>query len=421
MSTAAPKPSLAPVSSLDPLDRVRRAHVAIIRHRNWCRFAGILSYGETRIGNCPTAQTDGKHVTYNPEFIASLTEPQLRFVVLHEAMHKAFRHLTMWRPLMQENAELANVAMDYFINTTLVHENANDSFLAMPPIGVPSEPKYLGWNVKRIYDDLKQQQQQQPQQPQQGGGKGSGNDKSKGKGKPELPQPHDSHDWEAAKEHAPDEAAAEQQAKEIAEALRQGEAMARKRGDGSGDRNALFDEVLQPQVDWREQLRDFATQAMSTRDESSWRRPHRRYLADDVYMPSYFGVSIDDAVIGFDTSGSCFGTATMTRFVSELQGIVAAVQPKRVHVICWDTSVVSHQLFEGATFAVADLKPKGGGGTRGDVLFDYLREKGITPACIIQFTDGYVGAWGHTSTPTLWAITTDHINAPFGTTIHIKE
>ena len=65
------------------------------------------------------------------------------------------------------------------------------------------------------------------------------------------------------------------------------------------------------------------------------------------------------------------------------------------------------------------LKVKGGGGTDGSVLFDYLRDKGIKPDAIVQFTDGYVGEWGHTDVPTLWAITTE-LSAPFGTSIHLN-
>jgi len=68
---------------------------------------------------------------------------------------------------------------------------------------------------------------------------------------------------------------------------------------------------------------------------------------------------------------------------------------------------------------VQDLKPKGGGGTDGSVLFDYIKEKRMTPQAIVQFTDGYVGDWGSTTVPTLWAITSDMV-APFGTTIHIE-
>ena len=76
------------------------------------------------------------------------------------------------------------------------------------------------------------------------------------------------------------------------------------------------------------------------------------------------------------------------------------------------------QTFEDGQFAVQELKPKGGGGTNGSVLFDYLRSNNINPTAIVQFTDGYVGNWGTSSWPTLWAVTSDK-KAPFGTTIKL--
>lgn len=51
-------------------------------------------------------------------------------------------------------------------------------------------------------------------------------------------------------------------------------------------------------------------------------------------------------------------------------------------------------------------------------MFDYLKEKNLSPQAIVQFTDGYVGDWGRTTIPTLWAVTSN-LTAPFGTTIHL--
>jgi CheY-like chemotaxis protein len=132
------------------------------------------------------------------------------------------------------------------------------------------------------------------------------------------------------------------------------------------------------------------------------------------------GTKMNELVIGFDTSGSCFGGHEMTRFVSEIRTILEDVKPAKTHVIYWDTKVAGHQVFEDGQFAVQSLKPKGGGGTDGSVLFDYLRDKRIAPQAIVQFTDGYVGSWGNSDCPTLWAITTN-IRAPYGTTIQIGD
>jgi predicted metal-dependent peptidase len=136
-------------------------------------------------------------------------------------------------------------------------------------------------------------------------------------------------------------------------------------------------------------------------------------------MPTMMGVTLRELVVGFDTSGSIFGGNEMTRFVTEIATIIEQVKPSKVHVIYWDTAIAGHQTFEDGQFAVQDLKPKGGGGTDGAVLFDYLRKQKLKPDAIVQFTDGYVGSWGKTDVPTLWVITTD-IKAPFGTTIQLE-
>jgi predicted metal-dependent peptidase len=389
---------------MEVIDRIRKAHIAIMQHKKACVYAGVLACGKVEVTtDVPTAATNGWDVRYNPEFIKQhmSTDPELRFLVLHEATHKAFRHLHTWQDLHEEDPQLANVAADYFVNLALQDMDEGEGFIKMPKLGIQPEPKYRGWSVKQIFEDLKKEQEEGGQ-----GGEGDG---------------MDSHDWDDAKsgdEQAQKEAEARGQ--EIARAIRQGEILRRKlAGKGTGMADGVFGELLAPKVDWRKVLREFVQETCQGRDESSWRRPNRRYIADDIYMPSMVGVTMTELVIGFDTSGSCFGTDEMTRFVSEIATIIEQVKPSKVHVIYWDTSVVGHQTFEGGQIAVQDLKPQGGGGTDGSVLFDYLKKERITPQAIVQFTDGYVGDWGNTTVPTLWAITS-HMVAPFGSTIHIE-
>lgn len=391
---------------MEALDRIRKSHIKIMQHKKACAYAGVLACGKVEVTtDIPTAATNGWDVKYNPDFIKKFlsTDEELRFVVLHEATHKAYRHLHTWQDLHDEDPHLANVAADYFVNGALMDMDDGEGFIKMPSVGIKPDPKYRGWSVKQIFDDLKKQQKEQGGQGGQGDGDG-----------------FDDHDWADAKpgdEQAQKEAEARGQ--EIARAIRQGEILRRKlAGRGAGGMDGVFGELLAPKVDWRKALREFVQEMCQGRDESSWRRPNRRYLAEDIYMPSMQGITMTELVIGFDTSGSCFGGAEMTRFVSEITTIIEQVKPSKVHVIYWDTEVAGHQTFEDGQFAVQDLKPQGGGGTDGSVLFDYLKEKRMTPQAIVQFTDGYVGNWGQTNVPTLWAITSDMV-APFGTTIHI--
>lgn len=386
-------------------DRIKKSHVSIMRHKQFCAYAGILACGKVIMTDkIPTACTDGWDVSYNPAFVDSMSEPELNLLVLHEATHKAYRHLHIWQVLWKEDSRLANIAMDHFVNLSLMDTNAGADFLKMPKAGIQPEPKYRGWAVSRIFDDLKANP---PPQPPNGPSGSSG----------EPQDGVDSHEWGKAEQG--DAAEEAKQAEEIQRAMRQGEMVRRKmQGKGSGGADGVFGDLLTPKVDWRKVLRDFITETCAGRDESSWRKPNRRFLAEDVYMPSMVGTTMTELVIGFDTSGSCFGGDEMTRFVSEIATIIGDIKPSKCRVIYWDTKVTGEQVFEDGTFAVHNLQPKGGGGTDGSVLFDYLREHRISPDAIVQFSDGYVGDWGRSDWPTLWALTSD-MQAPYGTTIRL--
>jgi predicted metal-dependent peptidase len=387
-------------------DRVKRAHISIMQHKKFCAFSGILACGKVTVSDVvPTAATDGWNVVYNPKFVEANmpTDPELRFLVLHEATHKAYRHMVTWRKLHEENAMLANVAADHFVNLHLQDTDAGEGFIKMPKLGIQPDPKYRGWSVAMIYQDLKKQLEQQQQQPQGGDGEGM-----------------DEHDWDSNEANG-DPAKEQAQADEIQRAIRQGEIMRKKMaGKGAGSEDGVFGDLMAPKIDWRKLLREFVTEYCAGRDESSWRKPNRRYLSQDIYMPTMVGTTITRLVVGIDTSGSIWGSPEMDQFAAELRKIVEDVKPQLLDVIYWDTEVAGHQTFEDGQFAIQNLKPKGGGGTDGSVLFKYLSENQIKPDAIVQLTDGYVGDWGSTDVPTLWGITTNGISAPFGVTIHIE-
>ncbi len=391
-------------------DRIKKAHISIMQHKQFCAYSGVLACGKVIVNDSvPTAATDGWDVRYNPEFIETHapTDPELRFLILHEATHKAYRHMATWKALHEQNPRMANVAADYFVNLVLQDTDAGNGFIKMLKVGVPPDPKYRGWSVQMIYADLMKQAKEQ-------GGAGGDNpdDPDDGAG-------FDQHDWDGNPANG-DPAKEQAQANEIQRAIRQGEIMRKKlAGKGAGQEDGLFGDLMAPKIDWKKVLREFITETCAGRDESSWRKPNRRYLGMDIYMPSMVGTTMTELVIGFDTSGSIFGGNEMTRFVSEIKTIVEDVKPSKVHVIYWDTEVAGHQTFEDGQFAVQDLRIKGGGGTDGSVLFDYLRDKNLNPQAIVQFTDGYVGDWGRSDVPTLWAVTSD-LQSPWGTTIKVE-
>ena len=386
--------------------RLSKVKISIMRNPKFALWSGLMTVGKTTVeDDHPSASTNGRDERYGREFIKSLDDKELAFVVLHEVMHKAYKHLTTWKKLYDENAQLANAACDYVINLQLLDMDKGQVVIAMPmrdgkPMGLVDE-KYRGLNAKQVFDLLKQEQDENP---------------SAGEGG------FDEHDWEGAKELSE----AEKQAleKEIDQALRQGMvAHAKQNGKSMSDMEREFGELTEPEVDWREQLREFVTATCSAKDASSWRRVNRRYLGSDVYMPSLIGERVGHLVIGVDTSGS-IGGAELNDFMSEVKGVADLVHPEKVDLIYWGSSVVQHEEYGANELdnLIESTQPKGGGGTDPDCMAQYLKEKNIKPEAVIVLTDGYVPNWGFGwESPTLWVVANNRgATADNGKTIHIK-
>jgi predicted metal-dependent peptidase len=195
-------------------------------------------------------------------------------------------------------------------------------------------------------------------------------------------------------------------------------------GKGGGGLNRELEDLMHPEVDWKEVLKEFVRSTCNAKDASSWRRVNRRFLGSDMYMPTLIGEKVGHLVIGIDTSGSV-GGKELSEFLSEVQGIAEEVHPEKVDLIYWDGAVAGHEEYDGNTVSniVSSTQPKGGGGTDPTCVMHYLKENAIRPEAIIMLTDGYIGNWGDEwDAPILWTIVRNSKTyAPVGKTIHIKE
>ena len=392
--------------------KLKKVKIDLMRNPKFALWSGIMMVGKTSVvEGIPTACTNGRDEMYGLEFITKLDHKALGFVILHENLHKAFRHLTTWFKLYKEDHKLANMACDYVINLMLVDMDVGETVIAFPRtadgerIGL-YDVRFKGMHTKQVFDILKQEKEE--------GGEGEG-----GEG-------FDEHDWEGAAEISGEDK--KELEREIDQALRQGIIADQKmNGKGGGGLSRELGELLQPQIDWREALREFVSSFCNAKDTSSWRRVNRRMLAQDVYMPSLVGEKVGHIVVGIDTSGS-IGVQELNTFLSEVKSIVEDVHPDALDLIYWDGAVAGHEVYDMATMSnlVSSTKPMGGGGTDPTCMMHYLKEKNIKPECIIQLTDGYIGNWGDQwEAPILWVITESNYNSnkivsPVGKTVHIK-
>jgi predicted metal-dependent peptidase len=101
--------------------RLSKAVVDIMGNPKYIALAGVLMIGDRSVDDkVKTACTNGRDEKYGRAFIETLSDAELRFLVLHECYHKLYRHLTTWRHLYDKNAQLANAACDYVINLKLM-------------------------------------------------------------------------------------------------------------------------------------------------------------------------------------------------------------------------------------------------------------------------------------------------------------
>lgn len=391
--------------------RIERAHVRLMQSPSFCLFSGVFMVGKVTVIDKPiTARTNGRDVEYGRTFVDNLSDKELAFVVVHEAMHKSYRHLTVWSHL--PNRRVANYAMDYVINLQICDTDYSEKEVSMPRdratgqlIGLLDE-KYRGMDTKQVYDLLIEESEDGDDGDEDGDGDGDGGSGGDG-GDGQADRPSeclDEHDWEGAKNLSQEEK--EELDREIDSALREGAILA---GKMNGDVPRGIDEILHPKIDWREALRDFIKMATKGGDESTWRRPNRRYLGNDIIMPSAQTLKAECFAVGIDVSGSTH--SIMPRFMGELASICSEIPPEKLELMYWDSSVERHETYSGGEMEtlLSTTRPVGGGGTDPDCVAHYMREKQMTPQCLIMLTDGYffshrADSWAPINVPILWCV-----------------
>lgn len=368
--------------------RIERTHVQLMKHRNFCLFSGLFMVGRVSVDDdLETACTNGVDVRYGRQFVDRLNDKQLAFLILHETMHKAYRHLVVWESLHRKDSMVANAACDYVINLQIQDYDPNHEMTEMPVdkngevMGLIDE-KYRGMDSAQVFKLIYEEN----------GGGGSG-----GKG-------FDDHDWDGAKEATAEEK--EKVAKEIESALRQGSILAGKMG---GNVSRELQDLLTPKVDWKEALRDFVKTTTQGKDQTTWKRLHKRYIGMDIIMPSSYDEKVGSIVVGVDTSGS-IGGEELAQFLGEVKSICDEVSPEKIDLLYWDTEVAGHETYQGTELCnlVESTQAKGGGGTDPDCVPAYMKKEDLKPECVIMLTDGYLGSdkakWSEITMPTMWCI-----------------
>jgi predicted metal-dependent peptidase len=391
-------------------DRIERAYFKIMRHSNFCAWAGLLYVGKWELDdNIPTACVDMQNnVKYGTDFMAGFkqeggTDLYVNFVILHEQGHKAFLHTTQGQDMFKENPQLANIAADYVVNLALFDTDPEEKFQRMPRDAQGKreywfDEKYRGWSMREIFNDLKKQAKKigMPQ------GTGKGMDEHQAGEGDNAPTPEEQ----------------EQIKKQVENALRQGQYIASKMG-GKGARRLVGD-VLAPKVDWREEMMQFLQDSFTGDDYSTWRKPMRRFVGMDTYLPTTYSEELGELVAAVDTSMST-GEKETVAWTSEIFHLCRIVRPSKLRLLYWGSEIVGEEIYTPDMYdtMLSTTKPVCGGGTTVHPVAEYVKKHKDVQAAII-LTDGELyDGFGEWSVPTLWVIT-GRSTSPVGKTIRME-
>lgn len=392
-----------------------------------------------------TAATNGAWVKYAAEFTATVSDPQLFGLVLHESMHVILMH--MWRR-GDRHPGLWNYANDGIINKYI-----RDRGYELPEGGVHIKWVTDQMDSEEVYRRCKDELPEPPPPPPGGegddegddtgsGGDGDdgdpGDDDGSGGGGNEMgaddpssgggggaPQPGgDGNDGiprggfgnSGDLLDAEDEATkADLEATIVAAAQ-----MAKQCGQGSALVDRILDTIGKPTVAWDDALRDMLNAV--ARGDFSYRRLAKRYLWQNVAMPAMYEDSLGGLLVGFDTSGSV-SQAEANQIAAEITAIANDLQPEFVEVVYCDARITKIERFEQGEDV--KLAPNGGGGTAFEPVFDYLENSEEDFAGMIYFTDmcANLSRLRQPEIPMIWANTCDYgksVEVPFGIVVNVE-
>lgn len=356
-------------------------------------FSTIACHLETQLNwGIPTACTDGKSIYYNPSFVNSLKDEELVFLVAHECLHPLSKHHVR---MGGRNKNRSNEAMDLAINQILRDSGyalTDGALLPGMRVGGKVVPRYAklppNESFEKYYSLL-------PDEPR-------GDDWNVGG----VTQPGDGSD-----------AACQESDAAWSVKIAQAAALARKMGTLPGSLEKLLGDIMNPQVDWRQVLREFLIN--NAKNDQTWCPPNRRFVHADMYLPSLRGVEIGDVVVAIDTSGSVW--SVVDKFASEIYGIVSAVRCK-LWIMYADAAVHKVDEWEPDD-GEPEIKPVGGGGTSHKPVFRWVAENDVNPCCMICLTDCETDYPAEEPPyPVLWVrVGGGGTTPPFGQIIDIKE
>jgi len=421
----------------------------------------------------PYGATDGRTLLLNKEGIAKLCrQPDpaglIAFLLVHEALHGLLGHC--WRLAALPDPKTGNYAADYVVNAMIAMRNRELKRVVFPFIeGVLLDEQLSGdKSVEQLYRELskpepKQETQQSnepqpdatepqpdatepdtdpdssPSSPADGGDAGpdgadpdpngtaaeggacgaSDKDDSDlsdfvGKGSADCLEPT----LEEGETY--DEVV--QKVEEDNERILVADTIDRKTSSDSGKtgQRVAAQRTVSSALDWCALLREW----MFKTQRAGWDSPfnHAVFSTTRLACAGRRSRASGTIVLALDTSGS-IGAATYTKFLQQAQSILEELKPEQLVLLS-----VSHRVCDALLLQSGDHVPpslNGGGGTKFQPAFDWLRDNYIEPDVMVYLTDGWspdLRSLQPPDYPLLWLSTSrNRADYPVGEVIEITD
>ena len=381
-----------------------------------------------------TACTDGVRITFGIDFLDSLSDSELDFVMMHEILHVVLQHCFRGDV---EDPEAYNIAADIVVNSNIMLENGmKASSITLSKYGIamhvaPDGKEGHEYTAEQVYAMLPKNLNKKGNNKSPGSADGrakKGNNKSPGsavgRAKKEISKEQhqpvrvwdDHSQWGKYEEDDTPRDVWVKRFEDAAEAIKIRDP-SNARGLLPAFAERILKELKKSQTDWRTILNDFIQEEVV---DYSFAPPDRRFDDSPFFLPDFNGKEdrVEDTLLMIDTSGSMSDDMIAAAY-SEVKGAIDQFNGKlKGWLGFFDAAIIKPQPFSDENeFKI--IKPAGGGGTDFQIIFEYVfhHMSDKLPASIIILSDGYAPfpleklAGG---IPVLWLLNNEEVNPPWG-------
>ena len=442
-------------------------------------FYGVLLMHMTMTldEECETASTDGKRMYFCPDFLDTVSDAELEFVMMHEVLHCALLHCTRRH---DRDPYLFNIACDIVVNSNILAScNMDPTRITLEEYGemmhrTPDGQEGYLFTAEQVYEMLLDEVKKHPtsslsggssQQTQGGNQSGAGQtkqssggaptqgdnaggghtgsnktgSKTRGKGagaqgnKPSDRQGQGGETDDGASGARPDEGRLDDHSRwgTVADDSQEDEWICRVKSavesisirDPEKTRGLVplcaervLEELAEARVDWRTVLSTFVQQEVC---DYSFSPPDRRFDDTPFYLPDFNDTteSVKNVLFMIDTSGS-MTDEMISKAYDEIYGAIEQFNGRlEGYLGFFDAVAVPAKPFSSIK-ELEIIRPFGGGGTSFHCVLHYaIHEMDEPPVSIIILTDGYAPFPKESDAngiPVMWVINNEDVTPPWG-------